>query len=948
MPEVNQPSPPSFSASTSPTLQQLVDYAAERFTDPDILKRLEAMSANAQARGITVADVAKTFSGIADVSAEAAAKVIGAFTGIVLKVLELAGPSFNEIAKAGIDVMLGGGEKMGGQSVGDDAGQRLIDRLMPQSGAQLEPDIKPATHFVGTLLRMEIENLMFGAALESVSESLHFIGGIEAFADIDDVIAKVMGGGRVARRVLAPFVDTSIVTPARWHTNKQYRPELLSASAAIEAFRRGALSQADLTEELARQGWSDARIQIFIDNAAPLLSAGAAIEAFQRGRYTGQQLTDELTKQGWDAERINVLVDNARRRLSVDDLLFLYYRGAIDDATTQQMIAQLGYDSATAAALFTIATKKRTERYLLAQVDAAVDAYVNRQIDEPELTPIVRNNVPIQQEQVFIITTAKLLRGYRTKRLHADDVRSAVLDGILAPSDYRRALERDGWELQAIDVKELQLRIELDERRDLARARAEQAAERAAREQQAAIDKAARAAEIADRRARAEFPSLAEYRRAYVHGRIDRDLYVAALTREHIVQDLDVILLDADADRDAYLAELAARDVVVAKPQPTGLSIATLETAVLNDVLTLGEFDARLAQAGIPDVDRNLLVSLLQTKLDARDDARVKRAEAAARVAAGGVSLDAYERAVRLGVRTRQQYADYLAGIGTPDLARALILELLDAQLAQDAAARTTREQRDAPAAAKGISLAQRRRAVIAGVRTIDTYEDALRAAGWPVDDQLLELDLLRAELAAAAEARARRDALGKETPARTLTLGQLEKAFTLGLIDGAEFTTALRALAYSDADIALIVGINATAIEDVRAAQLQREQIRADLAQKQIALADLERLVRRGVQTLGEYGAALTERGYREDAIALMVQLLSEEIGIDLDGLRKRIGDTLAKTDGAPTIAEIEADFAAGAVDSVDVLEFLLSVGVPHDAALVYSRLLGTFVQEG
>src|SRR6185436_11425953 len=107
-------------------------------------------------------------------------------------------------------------------------------------------------------------------------------------------------------------------------------------------------------------------------------------------------------------------------------------------------------------------------------------------------------------------------------------------------------------------------------------------------------------------------------------------------------------------------------------------------------------------------------------------------------------------------------------------------------------AAQAKRAARDAAPQTQGISLAQRRRAVIAGVRPREYYEDAIRAAGWSVDDQLADLELLDVEIAAAAEARARREQIVERAPASLVSISQLEHALVLGLLSPDEFAGAL------------------------------------------------------------------------------------------------------------------------------------------------------------
>lgn len=948
MPDTTPPDKPGFTASGSPTLQQLVDYLVESLYDPRKLERLSNAQSNAIARGEAVAQASRVAS--ADELGGTASKVLeglqraGGWVAAYFASLAIENAFDIDIANVEFAKLGASGER---NRVAAVLTEKIIESLTGGSKS-IEASPAPAAAYVNTVLHIQIETWMIGLIAEVLSGFAPQFEQVQLAGEIGNRITAAFGIGDSSSRVLRPYIDNLVVEPLRRYIDKTYRPMLVGPDKAIAMIDQGAWDYTRMHEELALQGYSDEKIRFLFKDSRKLLQPAAAAEVFLRGDWTEPQLIEELTRQGWDAERIEILVKNARRRLSLEQLMFLHYRGQLDQGQVISGIRALGYDTLTAGVLFSIATQQRTERWREASVDAAVTAYVDRVIDDKALEDNVRANVAIREEATFILLTAQLRRQYRTKRLAAHQVRELVKDGLQEPADYRRALARDGWNEEAQLLLELQLRVELQQERDVAKARAEQAAERAAEKAERLAAKQQRQTELAERQAREAFPSLSEYRTAYVHGAIPREVYVAALAREHIVEDLDVILLETDADREQHLADLERRAALESRITAPGLSIAALEQTVLDDILGLGEFDARLAQRGYADGDRRLLTALLTIRLAARDEARQKRAAAAATAAGAGVSLDAWERAVRLGVRTRAQYAAYLDSLGTTDLAKRLILDLLDASLAQDATTRATRAAREEAAMQQGISLAQRRRAVIAGVRPIASYEDALRAAGWPVDDQLLELDLVRVELAAAAEARARRDAIAPAAAGRTLSLGQLERAFTLSFLDGAEFRDALRALGYDAGDVELIVALNVAALPDVRAGQRQRDVVRRELAEKGVSLADLERLVKRGIRTPADYGADLLARGYGVDAVDLLVQLIAEEVAIDVDGLRAKIAAALATVDAAPTLDELVEAFRQHAIDVVDLQDMLVSLDVPRDAALVFSRLVGTRAIEG
>jgi hypothetical protein len=305
----------------------------------------------------------------------------------------------------------------------------------------------------------------------------------------------------------------------------------------------------------------------------------------------------------------------------------------------------------------------------------------------------------------------------------------------------------------------------------------------------------------------------------------------------------------------------------LADAEHKGLSLAEREQAVLEGIITLPEFDSSLAKDKLDDADRAVLVKLLQAKLDDQAAAKAKRDEAAAAAAEKDASLATWEQAVTLGVRSLDDYSAFLQTLPLNDAARALVVDALRAQLAAADEAKATRAARDAAAAAKGISLAQRRRTVIAGVRPRTYYADALAAAGWPVDDQLADLDLLDTEIAAAADARDKAAAVTAKLAPSVVSIGQLSSGAHArpghaggirGRGRGARRVGRRRAAARA---------ARRRRRPDARAGQQLHDQVTADLAAKGVSLADLENGVRRGLVTLDAFGADLARRGYGADA---------------------------------------------------------------------------------
>jgi hypothetical protein len=801
-------------------------------------------------------------------------------------------------------------------------GERLLQKLTRHTSS-VEPGTEGAARFLTLFINESVEAWLRGVAVELVTEFLPKFagigGGVEAVQKLQEVIEHALGGDRMVRRVLQPFISATAITPAQWHVNKQFRPELLSA--------------------------------------------GAVIEAFLAGRVTREFLEEELARQGWSAERIGQQIENARKRLNFADLEDLVYRGIRPEQWAQSVLHDSGYDPDTIDDLFRLQGTKRVAQLESQEISALVTAYANREIDEATLERLLNTSVTVLAERSFATELAHLRRAINVRYLSSSDVRRLALKGILSVIDFRQALEREGWVPEAIAALELELRADLHKDRELELLRRDQAAERAAEKQRQAEERAARLAETAVLKAQ---PALADVRKAYVRGHVPIERLVAAIRFAHdgiTDDDLAALVAEAEQDRDDYLAAIERRTAADAANLDEAVPLAKVEDAVLHGILSLDEY-ARELQTRRYDADESrLLVMLLRTKMEDQAQAHQAREAAATRAALRGISLPDFERAVRLGLRTIDQYGALLDRLETPEIAKALALDLLRAQMQQDAEALAKRKAAEQAAHVKHISLEQRRRAVVRGVRPRSDYERALVDAGLPADDQQVELALVDLELAEAEAARSRRAQVARELAERqareeaqrlaraaaaaeppappTLTLGQVERAVKLGLLTPADLRDYLASRGYDPSDVELLVALVVADVPDTRAAQQRRQQIAPALRTKGVSLAEFEDSVRRGLRTVDAYEALLVSQGYGDDDVLLLSQLLEEEVALDLDGLRTQIRTLLEAGPDLPTLDELETALATGEVSAAQAQAFLSSIGVPRDTALVYTRLL-------
>jgi len=132
--------------------------------------------------------------------------------------------------------------------------------------------------------------------------------------------------------------------------------------------------------------------------------------------------------------------------------------------------------------------------------------------------------------------------------------------------------------------------------------------------------------------------------------------------------------------------------------------------------------------------------------------------------------------------------------------------------------------------------------------------------------------------LAQQAEAVAARQRAGR----RDLDVGSLERAVMAGLLTPEEFGARLAFMKFTAADATLLTSVVRAKKADQDAAIASRSEADERARRRQIDLGRFERLVRRGVRSMGEYDALLQSLGFEDADRAAMRELLDLQIADD------------------------------------------------------------------
>lgn len=825
---------------------------------------------------------------------------------------DIAEPAFRKLARValkditGVDAPelggLGGGD--GRRAVARNLGAGIIRALTSGrvagtgGGGELTPSLQPAEDYVGFVTQMALEGWLTDLLGEMMT-----LGAVEQLGDLDDALAQSLGLGRSSRAVMAPLIDILVATPAEWALHKAYTPKLLTPEQAVKQYARGRWSAEQLLEELGRQGYSD--------------------------------------------QRIEALINAARKFPSSSDLYVLWRHGQITRDEFLQTLRDQGVEAADAEREFTIERARRVDSYERTLAAAIVDAYVNRRIDGGDFDRLLGAAVRDDDERARARELGETRRTLNRRDLSEADAREATLRGILSVIDYRRTLEGLGYTDEAVAVKELLLRDQIrsrDDAEEAKRRRAEElATERAARE----AERQRRRDELEAARAVTE-PSLGQAARFVVRGIWSTGQYADFLRSERYDADtVAALVADVEISRERWLEAEARRAVVESQAARRALSLAQLEAAVLRGVLSLGDYRGAVAAAGFVAADVDVLARTLEERLEERRALEARRGQLGGADPQKGLSLADAETAVLRGIGTLADFDAWLRGEGYPDFDRAVLVRLLELQLADQAALEARRAEQEAAAARRRVPLTAIRRAVLLGLRDQAAYAAALVEAGVGAEERVLLTELLArdVELQAAAVAR-RAEASARRRP-RRLSLAQLEAVVRAGFLSPDDYRAELTADGWSARDVELLTALLLDRLAAERAAAAPTETEPAGAVAPTVTLADLARAVRAGVTPITTYRAALEERGYTAADVALLVELLETQIAADLAATERKAAAEAEAADLAAREAALADAVRAGTSTLAVYRENLEAAGVDAIDAALLAAVLGAALED-
>lgn len=772
----------------------------------------------------------------------------------------------------------------------------VIRALIPLDNTTLTPATEPSTRYMAWVLQMGLEGWLEGWIFEMLT-SIPYFPGIETFAELDDILARVLGLERITRSVLRPYVDACIVTPADWHCNRTYRPQLLSVS------------------ETVRQ--------------------------FTRKRWTREQAGEELARMGYSEDRIEALIAANKKRISASQVIAGIFVGLWDEATAITMLMEDGYDEVNAQRLVSIERSERIARSNERFASAAISAYQSGAISDFELDSALAVAYELADDRNAARSLAEFGRAARIKELSEADLEAAVKRNIISMADYRAGLARLGYSPEAAGVLELMLRDVLNDAEEARRVKAARDAELAAEKERKRIEAAERKAALEAERAVTE-PSLRQIERAVIRGLLPMSAYDAFLREaKYSTETIGFLVGLLEQERVEYVADQERRAEAAARAARSQIAVGQLERAVERGLLSVGEYRAQLEDRELPAGDVDLLVRLADDRREQYLAAQERRAEAEARAAQRGLSLSQLERAVLRGVISLDTYAARLVDAGFDASDVATLRELLRLQLLDVAAAEAKRAEAEARAQNKGLSLSQMERAVLRGVRSLDDYRALVASLGFAAPDVATLADLLRLEVQEAEAARVRQQEIEREQAQQPLSLSQIRQAVIAELVTLADYRAYLTGLGYQPGDVDVLVSLAMLDLQEAAAARERRARTDGAGGVRTATLAQVERAVRAGAATMDEYRAALVAGGYAPADRDMLIELLTIELAGDAAARQRRAEIEQERSERQLSIGQAERAVRAGALTLMQYRDAVRLAGYDDaDTAILVATL--------
>jgi hypothetical protein len=779
-----------------------------------------------------------------------------------------------------------------------------VKSITGDADGEVGPSTEGSTRMAAAAVGATLESVVNAVLPELLSDMLGEFGPrMTALTQIPEEVLRTLGVSRLVRRALTPFVTATCTTPATWALNKKYRPHLLGASTLARLIARDPDQKDKWMEDLRRDGYSDERIAALLLEQSHFFGPGDVREFEYRNYWTHDQALQHLRDQGYseqaaaDALRLEGLKRIATLETQeADAIIAAYVAGDLDRGALLSMLntsVSIPVERTLLTERADVERAARVKRLTLTEIAAMVKTGVltyadyRGRADELGYPPGDVDALDLQLRAE--IDKQKSIAQHRADqaaaKAAADAAKAAEKAKKLEEAQAAQALAKRGTEAQLSDaairgliplarVEEVlttkydsdTVQILMD---DLAAKRQDYVAK-----QQAAAD--------AVKRAAVRNIDVGALQAAVLEGVLTLDEFRMRLGQlKFTAADADLLAETLGAKVDAQNAAKAARDEAAKKAAIKHIDLNRFELLVRRGHKTMNDYTAFLASLGYDAGSVAAMADLLQTTIDKDAQAAQIRADAAKKAATKGVTLEQVRRAIIVGVRDITTFTPWLLANGYSAADAKLLVDELQVDVNEAAAARARRAQADRAVQAGRAPLADVRRAARLGFIPVAVYFARLTADGYTADDIAIESDLLSAEIAAGKAQEAAAAAADAAATHKGLTLAEIAAAVLAGVEPIGDYYARAVAIGLSTDDATTLQQTLQEKLDVTAVARARQQQLAAEGADRDIARALEAKGVKDGLKTFDEYRAWLLSAGYGDDDAALLVAELQIEMGV-------------------------------------------------------------------
>jgi len=820
---------------------------------------------------------------------KAAATIAAGFLNVLTETDEKANSAYGLLTAATLEHLFGvqinprdvagRGQREQRVVVANTIGQAIFGALFaaaPTSGAGgLRPSSAASEQYLQTVTHLGLEGWMESWIVDALS--LH---ELQRFGELKDVMAEMLGLGRLTRRVLAPPMKILVEDPYTWKLNDTYRPTLLPHELATRQFLRGKLTRDQLDQVLGWQGWSPANIDYLINSNAKFLSLADLDYQIQRGFKSEADAVQYLRDQGWDQE--------------------------------------------TATSQVSVFHERRIDVYRKELIQASEQAFIDKDIDADTFRAVVQTSGLPEEEQSWIIKVAGARREMKFKRLTLSEIEQLIRAGIMNVDDLRQWMLRENYSFEDAQFLELLLIDQVTTKAAADKAKAEKlAAKKKADAEKAKL--AAQKQALLDAQAADKGVTRQQAAQLVKDGQWTFDQYAQFLTNhgvgpDGIVQLTDLLHTLIDDQKAAQDKRDAAKAAAAEKEVP----LAQIEAGVKSGVVSMDEFRAFLTAQKYGQDDIDTFVSLLQSQIDAAKLKAKAVADAKVKAAQKHINLPSLERAVRLGLVPIESYRAALQAAGEDPTSADLLVGILRDQIAADTATQKKRADASLRAGAQGLSLAQTEQAVINHVLPMSAYTLLLGKLNFDQADTAALAELLQLRVDHQQTANEKQALADQKADATGLSLAAIQRATKLGVLSLDQYTALLARIGLSQDDVAILRTSMLVELQKMAGANKVRTAAASKLAKQGLSLAQEESAVIAGVESVDLFKSNLLAQGVTDANVTTIVDLVMlKKDQAEAAAAKRAIAEARA-ADKDPGLAKEEALVSAGIISMDDYGAYL------------------------